>query len=105
MVLLENKDYWDLKSGADRSEQLEKEMLALQILAHEAALQAEKSKADAAQAKAEIERLKREAARLEHDNRILMEHYALSRHRQFGASSEKAPIGLFPLHPCCAAAR
>jgi hypothetical protein len=95
MVLLEDKDYRDLKYGADRSEQLEKEMLALKTLARQ------KDEA----AKAEIERLKREAARLLQDNKILMEHYALSRQRQFGASSEKTPVSLFPLHPYCAAAR
>jgi transposase len=85
MVLLEDEDYRDLKSGADKSEQLEKEMLALQILARQ-------KDEEAAAAKAEIGRLKREAARLLEDNKILMEHYALSRHRQFGASSEKTPI-------------
>jgi transposase len=89
MVLLEDEEYRDLRSRADKrdkSEQLEKEMLALQILAREKTVQAEQSKA-------EIERLKRETQRLEHDNRILMEHYALSRQRQFGISSEKTAVG------------
>ena len=86
MVLLEDEDYRDLKFGADKSEQLEKEMLALQILAREKTVQAEA-------AKVEIERLSLKAQRLEHDNRILMEHYALSRQRQFGVSSEKTPVG------------
>ena len=89
MVLLEDTDYTALKSSADKSEQLKKEMLALKILAHEADLQA---KSEAKLAQAEIERLKREAARLLQDNKILMEHYALSRQRQFGASSEKTPV-------------
>jgi transposase len=97
MVLLEDEDYRDLKSGAEKSEQLEKEMLALKILAREAATKAE----------AEIERLNREAARLQHDNNILMEHYALSRHRQFGVSSEKTPVAqgqmLFDEAEACAA--
>jgi hypothetical protein len=91
MVLLEDEDYKDLISGAQKSEQLEKEMLALQTLARENA--------------AKIARLEAEAARLEQTNSILMEHYALSRHKQFGASSEKTDVALFPLHPCCAAAR
>src|SRR5580692_6515955 len=86
MVLLEDNDYNALRSGALKSEQLEKEMLALQILAREKAKEAEA-------ARAEIERLKLKTQRLEHDNSILMEHYTLSRHRQFGASSEKTPVG------------
>ncbi len=90
MVLLEDEDYHALKSGADEGEQLKRELLALQIHARQKADEAE---AEAKQAKAEIERLKLVAQRLEHDNGILMEHYALSRHRQFGASSEKTPIG------------
>ena len=88
MVLLEDEDYRDLKFGADKSEQLEKEMLALQILAREKTVQAEA-------AKVEIERLSLKAQRLEHDNRILMEHYALSRQRQVPARllRERTPVG------------
>ena len=82
MVLLEDTDYHALKSGADKSEQLEKEMLALQTRARQ----------EAEAARAEIERLQREAVRLQHNNSILMEHYALSRHRQFGASTEKTNV-------------
>lgn len=93
MVLLEDEEYRDLKSGADKSGQLENELLALETLAREAAAQAEQAKTEAKQAKAEAERLKLHTQRLEHDNSILMEHYALSRHRQFGASSERTPVG------------
>ncbi len=93
MVLLEDEDYHALKAGADKSEHLEKEKLALQILAREKTVQAEAAEAEAKHAKAEIDRLKLVAQKLEHDNKILMEHYALSRHRQFGASSERTPVG------------
>src|SRR5277367_724357 len=86
MVLIEETILEDLQSQAAKSEQLEKEKLALEILAHE------KSE-EAAAAMAQVERLKLEASRLQHTNNILMEHYALSRHRQFGASSEKTPVG------------
>ena len=92
MVLLEDKDYRALKSGADKSEQLKQEVLALQILAQEAALSAEKARADAVLTKAEMERLTLVAQRLEHDNKILLDHYLLARHRLFGASSEKTPV-------------
>ena len=78
MVLLEDTDYNTLRSAALKSEQLEKEKLALQILVRE--------NAD------KITKLEAEAARLEQNNSILMEHYALSRHKQFGASSEKTPV-------------
>ena len=93
MVLLEDEDYHALKAGADKSEHLEKEKLALQILAREKTVQAEAAEAEAKHAKAEIDRLKLVAQRLEHDNKILMEHYALARHRQFGPSSERTPVG------------
>ena len=86
MVLLEDEEFKDLKSRADnsqRSEQLEKDLLALKALARQ----------EAEAAKAEIARLTLEAARLKHTNNILMEHYALSRQRQFGVSSEKTPVG------------
>lgn len=93
MVLLEDTDYNALKSGADKSEQLEKEMLALQILAQNTEV--------------ENARLKAETSRLQHANSILMEHYALARHRQFGASSEKTPVAqeqmLFDEAEACAA--
>src|SRR5580698_9251875 len=93
MVLLEDDDYNALKTGAEKSEQLEKEMLALQTLARENA--------------AKIARLEAEAARLQQNNSILMEHYALSRQRQFGTSSEKTPVAqeqmLFDEAEACAA--
>jgi transposase len=93
MVLLEDDDYNALKTGADKSEQLEKEMLALETLARENA--------------AKIARLEAEAARLQQNNSILMEHYALSRHKQFGASSEKTDVAqeqmLFNEAEACAA--
>src|SRR5580700_2670350 len=96
MVLLEDEEYRDLKSRADKSdksEQLEKEMLALEILAQENAVK--------------IAKLQAEAARLQQTNSILMEHYALSRQRQFGVSSEKTPVAqeqmLFDEAEACAA--
>ena len=107
MVLLEDEDYHALKAGADKSEHLEKEKLALQILAREKTVQAEAAEAEAKHAKAEIDRLKLVAQRLEHDNKILMEHYALARHRQFGPSSERTPVGqeqmLFDKAEACSA--
>ena len=107
MVLLEDEEYRDLKSRADkidRGEQLEKELLALQVRLRQ---KTEEGKAEAARSKSAIEHLERKAANLEHNNKILMEHYALSRHRQFGASSERTEVAqeqmLFDEAEACAA--
>ena len=65
MVLLEDTTYAELNAHANENAQLKTEMR---------------------RAEAELERLRRE-------NEILREHYALSRQRQFGTSSEKTPTG------------
>ncbi len=75
MVLLEDEEYRTLIT---ESELLRNEKLALEILAREK--------------DARIAKLEAKAASLEQNNSILMEHYALSRQKQFGTSSEKTEV-------------
>jgi len=79
MVQLEHKTYDLLQRRAKRSEYLEEQIQLSQV--------------EADRLKAETHRLEREAERLTRENEILREHYALSRQRQFGTSSERTPSG------------
>jgi transposase len=98
MVLLEDEEY---RAIVTKSEQLEKELLALKTREQAAAARAEQAEAEANHAKAQM-------ARLEQNNSILMQHYALSRQRQFGISSEKTDVAqeqmLFDEAEACASA-
>lgn len=67
-------------------------MVLLEETTYEALLKNRKAQAD------EITLLKAEVE-------WYKQQFGLAQRRLYGPSSEKSPVGLFPLHPCCAAAR
>ncbi len=93
MIEIKHTTYERTQSQATRNKQLEKEVLRLTAEAARANAEADRLKVEADALRAETQRLGKEAQQLTVNNKILMEHYLLSRQRQFGTSSEKTPKG------------